>query len=244
MKEDFFPYLDSCINENKLAHAFLVETNDCEKITLEITKFLFEKKLIQTEDLLNNLNLIVIEPEGKEIKSGNIALLHTRFATLPVNNKFNIYIIKEAGQMNSSAANKLLKFLEEPTDFILGFLVSNINSTVMETIRSRCQSFKILTSESEVNNNQYVEALLGLSPETGYETVLNFKKMFLELERGELFIVIKQAIKCLESKLLLEKTNIESVTSNIFLLTQALHLLESNVNIELVLDKLWIEVRK
>ena len=64
-----------------------------------------------------------------------------KFSTKPVFTKFNMYVIREADRFNSSSANTLLKFLEEPEDNILGFFITNNKENVISTIRSRCQVF-------------------------------------------------------------------------------------------------------
>ena len=68
MKENFFEYFKICLLEDKLPHAFLIETENLEETFLKVIKLLNENNLINTLDYINNINLIVIEPDGKEIK--------------------------------------------------------------------------------------------------------------------------------------------------------------------------------
>ncbi len=53
-----------------------------------------------------------------------------------------IAIVQPADQMNSAAANSLLKTLEEPTDNTLLMLITEKPSRLFATIRSRCQQLR------------------------------------------------------------------------------------------------------
>jgi DNA polymerase-3 subunit delta' len=55
---------------------------------------------------------------------------------------YKIAIIVPADQMNSAAANSLLKTLEEPTDNTLLILVTELPARLSATIRSRCQQLR------------------------------------------------------------------------------------------------------
>lgn len=52
---------------------------------------------------------------------------------------FKVMIIWMADKMNIAASNKLLKFLEEPTDKTVFLLITENEEDIIQTIRSRCQ---------------------------------------------------------------------------------------------------------
>ncbi len=54
-----------------------------------------------------------------------------------------VYIIRDAGAMNTSAQNALLKLLEEPPYFVAVILISETPRLLLETIRSRCVSINL-----------------------------------------------------------------------------------------------------
>lgn len=56
-----------------------------------------------------------------------------------INSGKQFYIIEYAENLNSSSANALLKFLEEPDDEIIAILVTKNINKVISTIVSRCQ---------------------------------------------------------------------------------------------------------
>lgn len=64
-------------------------------------------------------DVLVIEPEGQTIKVDQIRRLQTEFSRSGYESRKK-FLIKEAEKMNSSAANSLLKFLEEPLEIFSG----------------------------------------------------------------------------------------------------------------------------
>jgi len=243
MKDDVFKYIESSLAEKTLSHSFLIETDNCEIFINELTMFLFNKNMIKNQTLNNNLNMVLIQPDGKEIKVGEINQLQSSFSTMPTNDDYNIYIVESAEKMNLSAANKLLKFLEEPTDHIIGFLVTQIDSHVLPTIKSRCQIFKYMTNEANNSLDGHVESVLTTINDKDFIKTTEVRKDLAELDRGELMYIFQRTISLLEEKLSSEKEDYKKISTNIVLLDKLLHLVKSNVNIELVLDRLFIEAR-
>lgn len=143
--------------ENKMAHAYLIETNNqdaCLKDLLEVVKAITCEKDFKSSCKecnlcnlieLNNLpTLKIIEPDGINIKKQQIQELKDSFSTKPVYSKHNIYIIKNSEKLNSASANTMLKFLEEPDGQVLGFFITNNKENILLTIQSRTQLIKAL----------------------------------------------------------------------------------------------------
>ncbi len=59
----------------------------------------------------------------------------------PYEGKIRVFVIDEAEKLNESAANALLKTLEEPPESCRIILVSAYPNRLLPTIRSRCQTF-------------------------------------------------------------------------------------------------------
>jgi len=70
-----------------------------------------------------------------------------------------VIIIKEANKMTNTAANSLLKLIEEPTDNLIIFLLVNNEDDILTTIKSRCQairfSFAIDDEVGEIIQREY-----------------------------------------------------------------------------------------
>ncbi|MCF8217200.1 MAG: DNA polymerase III subunit delta' [Chlorobium sp.] len=73
------------------------------------------------------------------ILSEQIVALQQKALYMPAAGKRKIFIISQAERMNPTAANKLLKLLEEPPAHIMFMLISSRPESVLPTIRSRCQ---------------------------------------------------------------------------------------------------------
>ena len=141
MKQDFIEYLELCVREKKLSHAFLVETNNQEELLNKIYNLLKHENLVANLKIENNTDIAVIEPENNIIDKDKILNIQNKFLTMSFNNTLKVYFIKSAEKMNLSASNKLLKFLEEPNENIIGILFTSDINIILPTIRSRCEIF-------------------------------------------------------------------------------------------------------
>lgn len=75
----------------------------------------------------------------------------------PAESRWRVVVIDGADEMNSSAANALLKILEEPPPFSLLLLVSDSPAALPATVRSRCRRLPLRPLSDET-----VVRLLGL----------------------------------------------------------------------------------
>jgi DNA polymerase-3 subunit delta' len=84
---------------------------------------------------------IWVKPEkfGGSIKIDQIRELQNYIYLMPQRAKHQIIIITAADRLNSSAANALLKILEEPAKHTLFLLLAEQLGTVLPTVLSRCQ---------------------------------------------------------------------------------------------------------
>lgn len=242
MKTDIIEYFNYCVRENKLPHAFLIETNNNNYTKSEMLNLLLKNKLIDNIDS-NNMNLITIIPDGKEIKTHQIISLQSTLSTKPIYHKYNFYLILEAEKMNKSSANKLLKFLEDPSSEIVGILISENISTILPTIKSRCQIFRNFEKIDIENLNEEIYLNFNeLLIKNNYELELKFRKEYFNTDRENIIILIDRILENIKNTELNIK-DIKKTIKQIEVLDNSLRLLKSNVNIELVLDKLFIELR-
>jgi DNA polymerase-3 subunit delta' len=89
----------------------------------------------------NHPDLVIIEPEeaGKAIKVEAVRELVEFNQLSSQYGRYKITVIEPAEAMNRSAANSLLKTLEEPTPGSVLILVSHQPGQLPVTVRSRCQ---------------------------------------------------------------------------------------------------------
>lgn len=268
--------------ENKLAHAYLIETNNIEKATsdiLELIKVLncpceYKDNCLECNlcNLINKQNLPslkIIEPDGASIKKNQVESLKSDFGTKPIYSKFNIYIIKNAEKLNSSSANSMLKFVEEPTDGILGFFITINKDIMIDTIKSRCQSILLnyeansITEKLNITQElyeSYLPVITNYLSKLNNESLINNKKEILNIfsDRVDVENILKIIFEIYYNHLmkLLNKEYSETVTTiykldisiskviaNLQIITDTLNNIGYNVNIELLLDKFVIEMR-
>lgn len=182
--------LMNAINNNKLSHAYLFDANgnsDVYDIVLSFVKMIVSKDSeIDINDLSkriddgNYLDVKVIEPDGLWIKKDQVLELEEEFNKKAIEGKKKIYIIKSADKMNSSTANSILKFLEEPVDDIIAFLIVDNISLVLPTIVSRCQVLRLNRKNYENStldnfNNLFFNSKLDVdSKKVFIDNVINF----------------------------------------------------------------------
>lgn len=250
-------------NENKLSHVFLIETNNKEKALNDLINFV---KIINCENdyaddckkcnlchlISNNIlsSLKIIYPDGMFIKKEQMIELKNYFNKIPFISKFNIYIINDAEKFNSSSANTMLKFIEEPTDKTIGFLITNNKENVINTIKSRCE---IIKSIYEKDNNEYDEQLASealkylINTETKNNYYFKWNKEILDLKYDkdqlqEFFQIILQKYFALLTKDIndeiveLKTIPREELLKRINIVNEIIDRLNYNVNINLLLD--------
>ncbi len=78
-----------------------------------------------------------------EIIVDDVRALHDFFEMTAAHEGWRIAIVDPADDMNRSAANALLKMLEEPPAKSILFLITHAKGSLVPTIRSRCQQLPI-----------------------------------------------------------------------------------------------------
>jgi DNA polymerase III subunit delta' len=108
-------------------------------------------------------NEVVVEPEGRDIHVETVRteIWHPAYRTSPEPGR-KVFVIREADRLNPSAADVLLKVLEEPPADAVLMLLSARPDELPETILSRCHvvSFRPL-SESFVAHALEAEGIEG-----------------------------------------------------------------------------------
>ncbi len=140
--------LENSIKNNRLSHAYLFTgANGTYKkeMAFHLAMMLYCKeetpcyKCANCLAILENrhLNVHYIEPFGQSIKKEQIIALQEEFSKTSLLEGPRVYIINEAETMSSSAANSLLKFIEEPTGETYGILITEHKENILSTIISR-----------------------------------------------------------------------------------------------------------
>jgi DNA polymerase III delta prime subunit len=169
----FNDYISNYIKKGRINHAYLLETNFDNRLLLanELIKKLisFDDK-ITLEDMQKDNDITIIQSDTNTIKTEDIEMLKEKFKTKAIYGKYRIYIIDGAEKLNNYAANKLLKFIEEPEEDIIAILLTNNYRNIINTIVSRCQLFRFIVPNDKFNkyDNEYIDEL--------FEFVMNIEE--------------------------------------------------------------------
>ena len=153
VKKKFFDYVDNIIDNNKVSHAYIIEVDNYDDNMIDIYDFvkmiLFDKKLNELKQINEGIikfidnneypDIKLIEPDGNNIRKGQLIELQKEYSNKSTIGNKRIYIIKEAERMNQASGNTILKFLEEPEEGIIALLLTDNRYHILETILSRCQ---------------------------------------------------------------------------------------------------------
>lgn len=161
-----YKMLVNSLKKNRCSHAYLFETKHYPKkneLALAFAKYLLcpshhtskedgeNCTVCQRIEDGNFTELKTIEPDGAWIKKEQIDELQKSFSTKSVESSRKVYIIHSAEKMNASAANSILKFLEEPEENIVAILLTDNVYQLLNTIVSRCQRIPLQDINSEEN---------------------------------------------------------------------------------------------
>lgn len=256
-QQNFFDFLLNEINNNKLSHAYLIETNNYQNTSLLIKELL---KLLLCKNKVNNLkcscnlcNLIenelypdirYIYPEGNNIKKEQLIELKEQFQNKSAYDNKQIYVITDATKLNSSSANTILKFLEEPEENIIAILVCDNRYKVIDTIVSRCQILSLKESiETYFGDEIKNLAVLLCDKNKGFK---NYDEILEILQdKKNMTYLLKQIEKYIFS--LLGKSSFLSYNDNqiikiISILEKIINKSDYNTNFKLLIDDLLVEI--
>lgn len=272
--DDLKKLFNAITTKKKVGHAFLFNVDDSYDTSLAINfiKEILKNDIIDvdTDDsqyekfsyqLDNNIfpDLMIIKSFDKVIKKEQILNIKAEMKEKSINSGKQFYIIEYAENLNSSSANALLKFLEEPDDEIIAILVTKNINKVISTIVSRCQIVN-LNHYNRKKDEQYFELALKylLVYEDKKEKAVSYLSELYEISSDDLkgminswIYIYKNVLKLLLNKdseeannesilVLSKKNNIESVIDKLDKLEKMSNLILYNVNVRIILDELFI----
>lgn len=179
----------NAIKKNTVTHAYLVELNGYSKgldFALSFAKYLLcphhytnvEKcngcNQCKVIDDGNFLEIKIIHPDGQWIKKEQLEELQQEFNRKALVGNQKIYIIDGADKLNTSSANSILKFLEEPVSGITAILLVDNAYQVMNTIVSRCQVLSLKKENRLKNEDLDVKTRLAYYSYHNQEDIDNF----------------------------------------------------------------------
>ena len=233
MKEENIKYLSNVIDENKLSHAFLVESNNYEDVMNSVFKLFLEKKMIfNIDDIENNISVRILRPIDNLIDKDQILNLQEFLSTMSFDGYYKLFFILNAGLMNEQSVNKLLKVLEEPNEKVVGFLISDNSNELLPTLISRCQVLKNDIDASNVEVDEDIFNNLCKFKNFNFEDYIKFKVVVSKLDKEVINNLFLKYLAYLDNENDIFYLKVNAFLNNI----------RYNVNIDLALDKLYFEI--
>lgn len=145
--------MTNSIEKNRISHAYVIQGargTGKKSLAKLLAKTLFCVSMNDLEpcqscpackriDSGNHPDVHWVEPEGNSIKNDQIKLLRQEFAYTGYESAKKVYIISAAETLTVNAANRILKFLEEPEVETTAILLTDNVQGILSTIQSRCQ---------------------------------------------------------------------------------------------------------
>lgn len=265
---DAIKVLKKEFNENLNSHVFLVETDNLDACLADIKSLI--KEIIKADAVTSHqideesfLELVVVKPIDKDIKKDQILALQERLRIKPVISEHVIYIISPADKLNEIAANKLLKTIEEPYYNTIGFLITDNSDLLLPTIKSRCEKVSMLYEDKNVADDTkeetrtFVNNIINAIEERDYLEFTRLKMEYKTLKEDMRHIenILKSYYNTackfkgdnnLDEKLLdkLKINNSEGILiKKAQYLSQKINKLSKNMNADLLLDKIFFELK-
>jgi len=183
--------------KNRLTHLYIFSGDagtGKKALALELAKIIlkpYDKSLNfeKNVETLNHPQIYFIEPDGLSIKKSQILDLQTEFSKTSLIDGPRIYIIDHIDLISNSAANSLLKFMEEPeSSFVYGILLTTNLSNILPTIISRGQNIKLTALDKNIFIDEMVEQEIDLRLAKNIAFVTNSIEKAHELKNDELFL--------------------------------------------------------
>jgi len=106
----------------------------------------------------------IIKTEGLSIKIDEVRELLTRVAWAPSMGGWRVVVMEDADRLTESAANALLKAIEEPGNRTVWLLCAPTLHDVLPTIRSRCRHLQLVTPSKDAVA-EVLKSRDGISPQ-------------------------------------------------------------------------------
>lgn len=192
--------LKKSLKNDKLVQAYLFSSDDIDyiyKYAKDFSKDIISLSGLPSETLENIYKRIdkdeytelkVVEPDGNTIKKSQLIELQNSVSTKPIEGNKIIYIIKNCEKLNSSSANCILKFLEEPEDDIIAILLTNNINMVISTIKSRCQ---ILNFNNNIIKKDLIFNNYEMLDEDKEKFINNSLDFLMSIEKYKINTIIK-----------------------------------------------------
>lgn len=196
--------LRNSFNKGRIAHAYLFSGNKGtgkKKAALKFAQMLLCKQKSDNPcDICNNCqrinhnahpNIVFIKPNGNTIKKEQIKLLQGELSKTSFEVGPKVCIIEHVDKMSISAANSLLKFLEEPPIDTYIILITENANQLLDTIISRSQVLSFISNDVDNLINTLIKDNISEGIAKLVANLTNNHDEAIKLSNDKVFIKIK-----------------------------------------------------
>jgi len=145
------------------SHANLLVGND--GIEKSIIAQYLASKILKGLDYINSVDIIKYYPSSNSFGVDDVRTIIEEVNKKPYEGNKKVIIMYRCEKMTAQAQNALLKTIEEPPEGVSLILLSDSLETILETIQSRCQIYKLTPLSKEEILEYLEECYSGLSIE-------------------------------------------------------------------------------
>lgn len=161
------------VNKGCLSHAHLIVGEDGIGKS-EIAKIFALEILGKTEDK-NYIDIIKYKPKKASFGVDDVRALIEEVNKKPYEGDKKVIIIYEGNKLTIQAQNALLKTIEEPPNGVYIILLCESIETILETIKSRCQIYK-LTPLNKTEIIEFIERKLDVKDKLKIDSAVAFSE--------------------------------------------------------------------
>lgn len=132
-------------------------------------------------------DVLLIEPDGQTIKVDQIRDIKNNFIKSGMESQRKLMIIRDADKMTVSAANSLLKFIEEPEGDMTILFLTEAKSKILPTIQSRCQVIHFAPLNAATLTTELITSGMSTQEAEFLVQLTNSREKAIELNQDEWF---------------------------------------------------------
>ncbi len=273
IKKNYIDCINQIVIHNKISHSYLIEIEDYDNDFSYILSFIkmilcnvtYDKidssnSIVSLIDSNNYPDLFILEPDGNTFKKNQLIDLQRDFKNKSLLGGKRVYIIKNAEKFNQASSNSILKFLEEPEEDIIAFLLTDNRFHVLDTILSRCQVLSLIEYKNDYYIDEDVTSLLSyLKNPSDFFVHYNYISNHIFIDKNTFLAQIDNVEKIIISYYysfyslnsdvipdnilsILNGIKKEKLLSIISIIEKEKEVLEYNVNFKLFLDSFYSKI--
>jgi len=150
-------------------------------------------------------DIVRVGEDGKDVNVAAVRALRSDAYILPNEAPRKVYQIENAGSMNASAQNAMLKLLEDGPPYAAFLLLAESDGDLLPTVRSRCETLRLDRLAGEAPDPALVEqsrTLAGLLLTGGELERMEYCVGLEKLDREGLAALLDQTVERLREGLL------------------------------------------